>query len=586
MYADGQDHGDDEQAEKKVYKAYTTIRGSQNSVRLGAKISGIDGMELNYKMVNQPILTIGYFVVDNNDVFEIGSASSLMIASYYWWVAQNGQNPDFNLPLVATSTWHKIVSNDDYMTKPFEKPSDAPNNVDMSEWDWDMYFAWFEQQNNVKIFLNETGIPNEDGTWGYYTTGEESQKKQYTKYRMVRDFSGKLSESDIAILEAFFPKDKGWGVGKTYLDNFLNTSVGSVLTAVGSVFRWYNGSVGQFEFDGNGYVIEYLNIMGYDNENVGLFDVIGANGIVKNLHLRNITINANKGNVGGIAGSIAAAEGDADATKNVTNVSFHGKITATGGTVGGLFGTSARAIDGAIVLGEISATNAIVGGVVGTATAGLNNVVSMMQITASGGTVGAFTSDNANVGEKCTHMTKAVWKKGTSGTGFVNVKDKNVGYNALMSGSNSLYANGTSDLGTYDVISETFADSGQNVNPRQSKRLRDMVSVYLLMYSLSVNGEKYTISSSSWLVGTADGTNAKPIVIANKQNVSLLRELRFAAFMLKANVSIDIASTFSGAFYGSVTSETDKNYKITCNKPMFEAYATEPTVWLVTPTQP
>lgn len=578
MYADGQDHGDDEQAEKKVYKAYTTIRGSQNSVRLGAKISGIDGMELNYKMVNQPILTIGYFVVDNNDVFEIGSASSLMIASYYWWVAQNGQNPDFNLPLVATSTWHKIVSNDDYMTKPFEKPSDAPSDVDMTGWDWDMYFAWFEQQYNVKIFLNETGISNEDGTWGYYTTDEESQQKQYTKYRMVRDFSGKLSESDIAILEAFFPKDKGWGVGKTYLDNFLNTSVGSVLTAVGSVFRWYNGSVGQFEFDGNGYVIEYLNIMGYDKENVGLFDIIGANGIVKNLHLRNITINANKGNVGGIAGSIAAAEGD---VTNVTNVSFHGKITASGGTVGGLFGTSARAIDGAIVLGEISATNANVGGVVGTATADLTKVVSMMQITASGGTVGAFTSDNAHVGENCTHMTNAVWKKGTSGTGFVNVDGKNVGYNALMSGSNSLYANAASALDpTYDVISETFADSGQNVNPRQSKRLRDMVSVYLLMYSLSANGGTYTISSSSWLVGTADGTTANPIVIANKQNVSLLRELRFAAFVLKANVSIDIASTFSGAFYGSVTSENGKDYKITCNKQMFEVYATEPTAWL------
>lgn len=586
MYADGQDHGEDEQAEKKVYKAYTTIRGSQNSVRLGAKISGIDGMELNYKMVNQPILTIGYFVVDNNDVFEIGSASSLMIASYYWWVAQNGQNPDFNLPLVATSTWHKIVSNDDYMTKPFEKPSDAPTDVDMTGWDWDMYFAWFEQQHNVKIFLNETGISNEDGTWGYYTTGEESQQTQYKKYRMVRDFSGKLSESDIAILEAFFPKEKGWGVGKTYLDNFLNTSVGSVLTAVGSVFRWYNGSVGQFEFDGNGYVIEYLNIMGYDKENVGLFDVIGANGIVKNLHLRNITINANQGNVGGIAGSIAAADGDADATKNVTNVSFHGKITATGGTVGGLFGTSARAIDGAIVLGEISASGASAGGVVGTATADLTKVVSMMQITASGGTVGAFTSNDAHVGENCTHMTYAVWKKGTSGTGFANVEDKNVGYNDLMSGSNSLYANAASAVGTYDVISETFADSGQNVNPRQSKRLRDMVSVYLLMYSLSANGGTYTISESSWLVGTADGTDNNKIVIANKQNVSLLRELRFAAFVLKANVSIDIASTFSGAFYGSVTSESGKDYKITCNKPMFEAYATTPTAWLVTPTQP
>ena len=102
------------------------------------------------------------------------------------------------------------------------------------------------------------------------------------------------------------------------------------------------------------------------------------------------------------------------------------------------------------------------------------------------------------------------------------------------------------------------------------------------MYSLSANGGTYTISSSSWLVGTADGTNAKPIVIANKQNVSLLRELRFAAFVLKANVSIEIASTFSGAFYGSVTSETGKNYKITCNKQMFEEYATATTTqaWL------
>ena len=188
-------------------------------------------------------------------------------------------------------------------------------------------------------------------------------------------------------------------------------------------------------------------------------------------------------------------------------------------------------------------------------------------------------------------MTNAVWKKGTSGTGFENVDGKNVGYNNLMSGSNSLYANGTSDSGTYDVISETFADSGQNVNSRQSKRLRDMVSVYLLMYSLSANGGTYTISSSSWLVGTADGTTAKPIAIANKQNVSLLRELRFATFTLKANVSIDVASTFSGAFYGSVTSAVNESgvsydYKITCNKQMFEAYATEPTAWLVTPIQP
>lgn len=600
MYADGQDHSDDEQAEKKVYKAYTTIRGSQNSVRLGAKISGIDGMELNYKMVNQPILTIGYFVVDNNDVFEIGSASSLMIASYYWWVAQNGQNPDFNLPLVATSTWHTVVSNYDYINTPFAKPSDAPSNVDMTGWDWDMYFAWFEQQYNVKIFLNETGIPNEDGTWGYYTTGEESQKKQYTKYRMVRDFSGKLSESDIAILETFFPQDKGWGVGKTYLDNFLNTSVGSVLTAVGSVFRWYNGSVGQFEFDGNGYVIEYLNIMGYGKDNVGLFDVIGANGIVKNLHLRNVTINGNAKYVGGIAGKVLAAA-DALTEKSVKNVSFHGSINVTGSTdqsVGGLFGISERAVENSIVLGSITVSNvnAKVGGVVGSSEQGMSNVVSLMQIDANCN-VGAFSQTNTNLTNSY-HLQNAVWRRNGSSITFVNHANAKT-YDELMSGSVSGY--GTTNKyyhesetsvtkGEYDVLDDvvlTKISVDNKENARQSMRLADIVKVYLLMYSLNetqatdsgnLNGANvYAISTSSWLVGTADGTSENAIFIANKQNVSLLRELRFASFTLKANVSIEIASTFSGAFYGSVNAGA---YKITCDKAMFEAYTNDASAWL------
>lgn len=584
---------------KREYHGYTTIRGSEKSTVLGATISKDKGMNFNFRLINQPVLTIAY-IVENNGTYEIDTLARLLIASFYYTAHQNPGDQIFMQIMQSGYKWFEVVKGEDYSQVEFAPDlENSPITVDDTIKTWDAYINALNEAGYA-VFYNEP-----QKAWGCYVSDSSQPTALPNSYKLTKDISGKFTADDIKVLDAFFTvttaDDNGqfttkkytWsGADSDYLKNVLSAAVDKVATINGSLFVSQKAegaaAITGFDsaFDGNGYVIEYLNIMGYDKENVGLFDVIGANGIVKNLHLRNITINANKGNVGGIAGSIAAAEGDADATKNVTNVSFHGKITATGGTVGGLFGTSARAIDGAIVLGEISATNAIVGGVVGTATAGLNNVVSMMQITASGGTVGAFTSDNANVGEKCTHMTKAVWKKGTSGTGFVNVKDKNVGYNALMSGSNSLYANGTSDLGTYDVISETFADSGQNVNPRQSKRLRDMVSVYLLMYSLSVNGEKYTISSSSWLVGTADGTNAKPIVIANKQNVSLLRELRFAAFMLKANVSIDIASTFSGAFYGSVTSETDKNYKITCNKPMFEAYATEPTVWLVTPTQP
>lgn len=580
---------------KREYHGYTTIRGSEKSTVLGATISKDNGMNFNFRLINQPVLTIAY-IVENNGTYEIDTLARLLIASFYYTAHQNPGDQIFMQIVQSGYAWFEVVKGEDYSQVEFAVPENSPITVDDTIKTWDAYINALNEAGYA-VFYNET-----EKAWGCYVSDSSQPTALPNSYKLTKDISGKFTSDDIKVLDAFFTvttaDDNGqfttkkytWsGANSDYLKNVLSAAVDKVATINGSLFVSQKAegaaAITGFDstFDGNGYVIEYLNIMGYGKENVGLFDIIGANGIVKNLHLRNITINANQGNVGGIAGSIAAAEGDADATKNVTNVSFHGKITATGGTVGGLFGTSARAIDGAIVLGEISATDANVGGVVGTATEGLSNIVSMMQITASGGTVGAFTSDNANVGD-CTHMTNAVWKRGT---GFVNVKDKNVGYNALMSGSNSLYANAASALDpTYDVISETFADSGQNVNPRQSKRLRDMVSVYLLMYSLSANGDKYTISSSSWLVGTADGTDNNKIVIANKQNVSLLRELRFAAFVLKANLSIDIASTFSGAFYGSVTSENGKDYKITCNKQMFEAYATTTQAWLVTPTQP
>ena len=588
---------------KREYHGYTTIRGSEKSTVLGATVSKDKGMNFNFRLINQPVLTIAY-IVENNGTYEIDTLARLLIASFYYTAHQNPGDQIFMQIVQSGYKWFEVVNGEDYSQVDFAVPEGSPITVDDKIKTWDAYINALNEKGYV-VFYNET-----EKAWGCYVSDSSQSTSLPNSYKLTKDISGKFTADDIKVLDAFFTvtttDDNGqftttkytWsGEGSDYLKNVLSASVDKVATINGSLFVSQKAegatAITGFDgtFDGNGYVIEYLNIMGYDKDNVGLFDVIGANGIVKNLHLRNITINANQGNVGGIAGKVLAAA-DALTEKSVKNVSFHGSINVTGSTdqsVGGLFGASERAVENAIVLGSITVSNvnAKVGGVVGTATAGLNNVVSMMQITASGGTVGAFTSNNAHVGENCTHMTNAVWKKGTSGTGFENVVDgKNVGYNDLMSGSNSLYANAASALGTYDVISETFADSGQNVNPRQSKRLRDMVYVYLLMYSLSANGGTYTISSSSWLVGTADGTNANPIAIANKQNVSLLRELRFAAFVLKANVSIDIASTFSGAFYGSVTSESGKDYKITCNKPMFEAYATEPTAWLVTPTQP
>lgn len=593
MYADGKDRPADSTDEKREYHGYTTIRGSQNSEKLGAAVSKVNGMDLNYRLSNQPVLTIAYFVADGGE-YKIDSLARLLIASFYYTAHQSPGDLEIVKIVSSGYKWVTVVSNDKY-----EKGEEIPDGFET----WDAYFAKLKN-DGYEVFLNVEEIKDGDvtipaNTWGYYQSTSNTDAALPTSYKLTKDISGKFTQSDIAILNTFFTVttvgDDGhitqteytWsGADSDYLKNVLSAAVDKVATINGSLFVSQKAegatAITGFDgtFDGNGYVIEYLNIMGYGKDNVGLFDVIGANGIVKNLHLRNVTINGNAKYVGGIAGKVLAAA-DALTEKSVKNVSFHGSINVTGSTdqsVGGLFGISERAVENASVLGSITVSNvnAKVGGVVGSSEQGMSNVVSLMQIDANCN-VGAFSQTNTNVTNSY-HLQNAVWRRNGSSITFVNHANAKT-YDELMLGSNSLYSNGTSAsvLGTYDVIDETFADSGQNANPRQSKRLRDMVSVYLLMYSLSVNNGKYTISSSSWLVGTADGTSENAIFIANKQNVSLLRELRFASFTLKANVSIEIASTFSGAFYGSVNAGA---YKITCDKAMFEAYTNNASAWL------
>lgn len=615
MYADGKDHTAEEGYTKREYRGYTTIRGSQNSERLGAKVDPTNGMDLNYRLSNQPTLTIAYFV-STGDEYEINSLARLLIASFYYTASQNPGNLEIIKIVSSGYKWVSVVSADDYDKGEFKLPQDTPI-TDSKATTWDEYFTELEAKG-YSVFLNieanaQDNIPA--NTWGYYATTTSESSTIPTSYKLTKDIVGKFTESDISILNTFFTVigDDGktttstWSGNGTYLKNVLKAAEGKIATINGSLFVSTAKAEGAtaitgFDgtFDGNGYVIEYLNIMGYGKENVGLFDVIGANGIVKNLHLRNVTINGNAKYVGGIAGKvIAAAEAALD--NSVNNVSFHGSINVTGSTdqsVGGLFGISERAVENAIVLGSITVSNANakVGGVVGSSEQGMSNVVSLMQIDANCN-VGAFSQTNTNVTNSY-HLQNAVWRRNGSSITFVNHANAKT-YDELMSGSVSGY--GTTNKyyhesetsvtkGEYDVLGDvvlTKISVDNKENARQSMRLADIVKVYLLMYSLNetqatdsgnLNGANvYAISTSSWLVGTADGTSENAIFIANKQNVSLLRELRFASFTLKANVSIEIASTFSGAFYGSVNAGA---YKITCDKAMFEAYTNNASAWL------
>ena len=569
MYENG------ESGTMKTYNKYTVIRGRMGSKQLSAQVSGEKGMEHNYNMSNQPILTIGYFV-DKTD-FEVGSIASLMIASYYWYASQHADSPDFTPIVSAGSEWVSIVTNEVYGTGAFgesNKPADAPENCNS----WDEYFAYIEQKENVTVFLNEY----EKNSWGYYKTTQTTTKPAYISYRQTADFTGIVKQADIEILNNFFttytfgedgtatPTQHTWGNGGEYITNFLKPSVGNVLTAFGSVFVSTDAGFGG-TYNGNGYVIEYLNIYGFGGatQNVGMFDKIG-NGSVSGLHLRNVTISANGGNVGGIAGEILAGEASSD----VANVSFHGSITVSGsGNVGGLFGKSARNIDKAIVLGSITANGGNVAGVVGSLSGTLSSVVSLMQVDASG-TVAPIA--NGGTVTDSTYLANAVWSKDGNGKiAYAGGNGTAKSYAELMGGSISgygkdnkyYYAGETPNTkGEYDVIDEVLLsklDVDNNSNPRQSMRLRDVVDVYLLMYSLSettatesgdINGARtYTISTTSWLVGDKHGTSkADAIVIANKQNVALLRQLRFATFVLMVDFTSYEAQSFGGAFYGTI----------------------------------
>ena len=580
MYENG------ENGAMKTYNKYTVIRGRMGSKQLSAQVSGDKGMEHNYNMSNQPILTIGYFV-DKTD-FEVGSIASLMIASYYWYASEHADSPDFTPIVSAGSEWVSIVTNDVYGTGAFgesNKPADAPENCNS----WDEYFAYIEQKENVTVFLNEY----ESNSWGYYKTTQTTTKPTYTSYRQTADFTGIVKQADIEILNNFFTTytfgedgtatatQHTWGYGGKYITNFLKPSVGNVLTALGSVFVSTDAGFGG-TYNGNGYVIEYLNIYGFGGteQNVGMFDKIG-NGSVSGLHLRNVTISANGGNVGGIAGEILAG---GETSSDVTNVSFHGSITVSGsGNVGGLFGKSARKVEKAIVLGTITANGGSVAGVVGSLSGTLSSVVSLMQVDASG-TVASIA--NGGTVTDSTYLANAVWSKDGNGKiAYAGGNGTAKSYAELMGGSTSGYGSDKyyyagdkpNQKGVYDVIDDvalTSIDVQNNSNPRQSMRLRDVVDVYLLMYSLSettasggdINGARtYTISTTSWLVGNKHGTsNDDAIVIANKQNVALLRQLRFATFVLKVDLTSYEAQSFGGAFYGTIYQNRHSN----------------PTVWL------
>ncbi len=584
----------------REYHSYTVIRGGENSNILSAKVDSNTGVHVNYRLGNQPVLTIGYFV--DKEEFEVGSIAGLMIASYYFTASKNGGG-DFGI--ISQAVWVPLATEQQYFDnvgyptdnngQPF---LDADGNA-ITITCWDDYFNWLASDagGNRDVFLNSS---DEDTGWGYYTSDASSTPKSFDKFKQVANISGVFTDTDIAILNGMFKKtvvgadgtvnedaSYDWGVGSKYLTNFLKLSAGSVATAMGSLFEdTFDGT-----YDGNGYVIDGLNIAGVASGEsyIGMFERIASNANVKNVHLRNINITvggAGTAYVGGLAGESAQTV--------VENVSVHGTINVNvSGTayVGGLFGAATSKVDGAIALGDmtVKATTANAGGAIGKATGeNVNNVVSLMQMwiiasTANAGGILGATS-TATLGGVNEFMKDSVWANRTQIAGGKTYTEL---YNGSVSGYGASKYYYTGDAanasGIYDVLDDVRltkmdGEANSKTKPRESMRLADIISVYVLMYAktaaaVSVDGvsvDVFGLSAKSWLVGSAHGTDnsGDAIVIANQQGIALLRELRFATFTLKQDVhmySTYVLQTASGAFYGKVISGGHSIYISTWN---------------------
>jgi len=578
--------GNNDRNPKKVYKSYTVIRGSDNSKILSARVDSQDGVHVNYKLSNQPVLTIGYFV--DKEEFEIGSLASLMIATYYYSVSKSGSD-EFG-EIISQAVWHLVATAEEYDSGECNKEiADEDGNV-ISFTDWNDYFAYLasEDGGGHYIFLNTN---EQESGWGYYDVDENSKPQFYDKFKQIANISGIITAQDIAILDGMFrktaidgdgniveEKSYDWGAGAQYLTNFVKSGEGSVITAMGAIFTGAFGGA----YDGNGYTIDKFNIVGVaaaSDGYFGMFERLGGDdsvGEVHNVHLRNVNILVSGGvgtvYVGAIAGDSSQAE--------MHNVSVHGSISVSvAGTayVGGLLGRTVGEVNGAIVLGNmtVKASAAYAGGAVGTC-GGASDVISLMQmnVTSANATAGAIAgsgvTDDGNA-----FMKNSVWvNKSAVGGGLT--------YTELMAGSVGGYGSSNkyyyidgeaeSAKGIYDVLADTKltaldGEEESRTNAHESMRLADIVDIYVLLYSkvkatTMVEGKAvdvYGITEISPLVGNRHGTDKADdaIVIGNSQGVALLRELRFATFTLERDVYMSAGynvTTASGAFYGSIKS--------------------------------
>ena len=192
-------------------------------------------------------------------------------------------------------------------------------------------------------------------------------------------------------------------------------------------------------FDGQGQTIANLTIAPNDSttHNVGLFGVIGPNGVVRNLNLTNVSVTANPGDAFQTVGTLAGIN-----QGTVSGVIATGGVdggTVAGVTMGGLVGSNSGTILLSAALGNIQAGDgSIVGGLVATNQGRITDLSAGGAVSVgSNGTAGGLVALNTG---SITNGLATGTVTGAAGTGGITTLGGLAGINqGEISGS---FANG------------------------------------------------------------------------------------------------------------------------------------------------
>jgi len=184
--------------------------------------------------------------------------------------------------------------------------------------------------------------------------------------------------------------------GKVYKLTADIDMTGYTVSAYNNIDNGFSGT-----FDGNNHTIENLSIE--STELTGLFKKIGTNGIVKNLNIKNSTIETSAYYAGAISGTNWGT---------IINCSNQNTSVTAQRYAGGLVGRNYGTIKNSFNTGNITCEQYYVGGITGKneTNATIYNVYSTGIITEKGadGAKGAITAQNVGT------IEKAYWLEGSS----------------------------------------------------------------------------------------------------------------------------------------------------------------------------